>query len=229
MGLMFYSALHPSHAQGHTGFTLESFIDVRGHVPTVADSTMTAEFTGPEILKNELAYPVSAAEFHMLINYFDIDKGPINHPPTPGDYKPLLSKLQGVHLATIEASHKFVTDYHIPLNITNEMTYPQAQFLLTVSYQLHCPVHIGAWEGCHQVYTAATLVEALKPSPFLPYVPRNAINDVGFLNKNSAVFKSVTAEIAGMKNAKFTQEFFKNIKDNGWDITASMSHAIEPS
>jgi hypothetical protein len=59
--------------------------------------------------------------------------------------------------------------------------------------------------------------------------PKNAINDVGFLNKNSTVFKSVTAEIAGMKNAKFTQEFFKNIKDNGWDITASMSHAIEPS
>jgi hypothetical protein len=64
------------------------------------------------------------------------------------------------------------------------MTYPQAQFLLTVHYQLHCPVCIGAWEGCHQVYTAATLVEALKPSPFLPYVPRNAMDDVGFLKKN---------------------------------------------
>jgi hypothetical protein len=25
------------------------------------------------------------------------------------------------------------------------------------------------------------------------------------------------------------KSFFKNIKDNGWDITASMSHAIEPS
>jgi hypothetical protein len=50
----------------------------------------------------------------------------------------------------------------------NEMTYPQAQFLLTVHYQLHCPVRIGAWEGCHRVYTAATLVEALKPSPYYP-------------------------------------------------------------
>jgi hypothetical protein len=95
MGLMFYSALHPSHAQGHTGFTLESFTDVRGHVPTVADSTMTAEFTGPVILKNELAYLVSAAELHMLINYFDIDMVPINHPPTPGDYKPLLFQVAG--------------------------------------------------------------------------------------------------------------------------------------
>jgi hypothetical protein len=79
------------------------------------------------------------------------------------------------------------------------------------------------------VYTAATLVEALKPSPFLPYVPGNAMDDIGFLNKNSAVFKSVTVEVAGMKNAKFMQAFFMNIKDNGWDITASMSHAIEPS
>jgi hypothetical protein len=60
-------------------------------------------------------------------------------------------------------------------------------------------------------------------------VPGNAMDDVGFLNKNSAVFKSVTVEVAGMKNAKFTQAFFKNIKDNGHDITASMSHAIEPS
>jgi hypothetical protein len=79
MGLMFYSALHPSHAEGHTGFSLESFIDVREHVPTVDDSTMRAEFTGPVILKNELAYPVSAAEFRMLMNYFDIDVGPIDH------------------------------------------------------------------------------------------------------------------------------------------------------
>jgi hypothetical protein len=46
------------------------------------------------------------------------------------------------------------------------------------------------------------------------------MDDVGFLNKNSAVFKSVTVEVAGMKNAKFTQAFFKNIKDNGRDITA---------
>jgi hypothetical protein len=149
MGLMFYSALHPSHAQGHPGFTLESFTDVRERVPTVADSTTTAEFTGPVILKNELAYPVLAAEFDMLMNYFDIDVVPIDHPPTPGDYKPLLSKLQGVHLATIEAIHKFVTGFRIPLNITNEMIYPQAQFLLTVHYQLHCPVCIGAWDGCH--------------------------------------------------------------------------------
>ncbi len=58
------------------------------------------------------------------------------------------------------------------------------------------------------MYTAATLVEALKPSPFLPYVPGNAMDDVEFLNKNSAVFNSVTVEIAGMKNAQFTQEFF---------------------
>ncbi len=57
------------------------------------------------------------------------------------------------------------------------------------------------------MYTATTLVEALKPSPFLPYVPGNAMDDVGFLNKSSAVFKSVTVEIAGMTNAKFTQEF----------------------
>jgi hypothetical protein len=68
MGLMFYSALHPSHAEGHTGFSLESFTDVRERVPTVDDSTMRAEFTGPVILKNELAYLVSAAEFHMLKN-----------------------------------------------------------------------------------------------------------------------------------------------------------------
>jgi hypothetical protein len=73
------------------------------------------------------------------------------------------------------------------------------------------------------------LVEALKPSPFLPYVPGNAMDDVGFLNKNSIVSKSVTVKVAGMKNAKCMQELFKNIKDNGWDITASMSHAIEPS
>jgi hypothetical protein len=79
------------------------------------------------------------------------------------------------------------------------------------------------------VYTAATSGEALKPSPFLSCVPGNAMDDVGFLNKNSAVFKSVTVKVDGMKNAKFTQEFFKNIKDNGRDITASMSHAIEPS
>jgi hypothetical protein len=32
-----------------------------------------------------------------------------------------------------------------------------------------------------------------------------------------------------MKNAKFTQEFFKNITDNGQNITSNMSHAIEPS
>ena len=229
MGLMFYSALHPDHAQGRTGFILESFTDIREHVPTVADPTTKARFTGPVTLKNELAYPVSAAEFHMLMNYFDIDVVPINHPPTPGDYEPLLSKLQGVHLATMDAIRKFITDFNIPLNITNEMTYPQARFLLTVHYQMHCPVRIGAWEGCHRVYTAATLVEALKPSPFLPCVPGNAMDDVGFLNKNSAVFKSVTVEVAGMKNAEFTQEFFKNIKDNGRDITASMSHAIEPS
>jgi hypothetical protein len=57
------------------------------------------------------------------------------------------------------------------------------------------------------VYAAATLVEALKPSPFLHCVPGNAMDDVGFLNKNSAPFKSVTVEIAGMKNDKFTQEF----------------------
>ncbi len=95
-------------------------------MPTVADSTLTAEFTGPVILKNELAYPVSAAEFSMLMNYFDIDMVLMDHPPTPGDYEPLLSKLQGVHLPTIEAIHKFVTDFHIPLNITNQMNYPQA-------------------------------------------------------------------------------------------------------
>jgi hypothetical protein len=47
MGLMFYSALHPSHAEGRTGFSLEFFTDVREHVPTVNDSTMRAEFTGP--------------------------------------------------------------------------------------------------------------------------------------------------------------------------------------
>jgi hypothetical protein len=29
MGFMFYSASHPGHAQGRTGFTLESFTDVR--------------------------------------------------------------------------------------------------------------------------------------------------------------------------------------------------------
>jgi hypothetical protein len=149
MGFMFYSASHPGHAHGRTGFTLESFTDVREHVPTVANPTTTAQFTGPVILKNELAYPVSSAEFQMLMNYFDIDVVPINCPPTPGDYEPLLSKLQGVHLATLEAIRKFVTDFHIPLNIMNEMTYPQAQFLLTVHYQLHCPVCIGAWEGCH--------------------------------------------------------------------------------
>jgi hypothetical protein len=126
MGLMFYSALHPSHAQGRTGFTLESFTDVREHVPTVADPTTIAQFTGPVILKNELAYPVSAAEFHMLMNYFDIDVVPINHPSTPGEYEPLLSKLQGVNLATIEAICKFVTDFHKPLNIMNEMAHPQA-------------------------------------------------------------------------------------------------------
>jgi hypothetical protein len=137
-------------------------------VPTVANPTTTAQFTGPIILKNEPAYPVSAAKFQMLMNYFDIDVVPIDCPPTPGDYEPLLSKLQGVHLATLEAICKFVTDFHIPLNITNEMTYPQAQFLLTVHYQLHCPVRIGAWEDCHRVYTAATLVEALKPSPYYP-------------------------------------------------------------
>jgi hypothetical protein len=68
MGLIFYSALHPSHAEGRTGFSLESFTDVRERVPTVDDSTMRAEFTGPVILKNELAYLVSAAEFHMLKN-----------------------------------------------------------------------------------------------------------------------------------------------------------------
>jgi hypothetical protein len=49
------------------------------------------------------------------------------------------------------------------------------------------------------------LVEALKPSPFLPNVPAIPMDDIGFLNKNSAVFKSVTVEIAGMKNAKFTK------------------------
>jgi hypothetical protein len=149
MGLMFYSALQPSHAQDHTGFRLESFTDVREHVPTVADSTVTAEFTGPVILKNELAYPVSAAEFDMLMNYFDIDVVPLNHPPTPGDYKPLLSKLQGVYLSSVEAIHEFVTNFHIPLNITNQMTNAEAWFLLTVHYQLHCAVCIGAWEGCH--------------------------------------------------------------------------------
>ncbi len=42
-------------------------------------------------------------------------------------------------------------------------------------------------------------------------------------------FSKKTVKIAGMKNAKFTQEFFKNIKDNGRDNTASMSHASEPS
>jgi hypothetical protein len=42
MGLIFYSALHPSHAEGHTGFSLESYT-----VPTVNDSSMRAEFTGP--------------------------------------------------------------------------------------------------------------------------------------------------------------------------------------
>jgi hypothetical protein len=63
------------------------------------------------------------------------------------------------------------------------MTYAQAQFLLTVHCQLHCPVCIGAWEGCHQIYTAAILFEALKPSPFLPNVPAIAMDDVGFLNK----------------------------------------------
>jgi hypothetical protein len=72
------------------------------------------------------------------------------------------------------------------------------------------------------------LVEALKPSPFLPSVPAIPMDDVGFLNKNSAVFKSVTVKIAGMKNAKFMKEFFKNIKDNGRDITSNMSHAIKP-
>jgi hypothetical protein len=55
------------------------------------------------------------------------------------------------------------------------------------------------------------LVEALKPSPFLPNVPAIPIDDIGFLNKNSAVFKSVTVEIAGMKNAKFTKEFISRI------------------
>jgi hypothetical protein len=94
-------------------------------VPTIAHPTTTAQFTGPVILKNELAYPVSSVEFQMLMNYFDIDVVPINRPPTPGDYEPLLSKLQGVHLATLEAIRKFVTDFHIPLNIMNEMTYPQ--------------------------------------------------------------------------------------------------------
>jgi hypothetical protein len=73
------------------------------------------------------------------------------------------------------------------------------------------------------------LVEALKPSPFLPNVPAIPMDDIGFLNKNSAVFKSITVEIAGMKNAKFTKMFFRNIKDNGRDITSNMSHAIEPS
>jgi hypothetical protein len=56
-----------------------------------------------------------------------------------------------------------------------------------------------------------------------------AMGDVGLLNKNSAVFKSVTVEIAGTKNAKFTQEFFMNIKNNGQDITSNISHAIESS
>jgi hypothetical protein len=204
MGLIFYSALHHSQAEGHPN--LESFTDVREHVPTVDDSTSRAVFTGPVILKNQFAYPVSAAEFRMLMNYFDVDVGPIDHPPTPGDYEPLLSKLQGVHLSTLEAIRKFVTDFHIPLNISDQMTYAQAWFLLTVHYQVHCPVCIGAWEGCHQIYTAAILVEALEPSPFLPNVPAIPMDDVGFLNKNSAVFKSVTVEIAGMKNAKFTKE-----------------------
>jgi hypothetical protein len=36
------------------------------------------------------------------------------------------------------------------------------------------------------------LVEAWKHSPFLPYVPGNAMDDVGFLNKNSAVFSRVS-------------------------------------
>jgi hypothetical protein len=149
MGLMFYSALHPSHAARRTGFSLESFTDVREHVPTVDDSTTRAEFTGPVILKNQFAYPVLAAEFCILMNYFNVDVGPIDHPPTPGDYEPLLSKLQGVHLSTLEAIRKFVTDFRIPLNISDQMTYAQAWFLLTVHYQLHCPVCIGAWEGCH--------------------------------------------------------------------------------
>jgi|JI8StandDraft_1071087.scaffolds.fasta_scaffold548106_2 hypothetical protein len=45
--------------------TLESFTDAREHVPTVADSTMTAEITGPVILKNKHAYPVLPA--HELL------------------------------------------------------------------------------------------------------------------------------------------------------------------
>jgi hypothetical protein len=229
MGLMFYSALNPSHAACRTGLSLESFTDVREHVPTVDDSTTRAEFTGPVILKNQFAYPVSAAEFCIPMNYFDVDVGPIDCPPTPGDYNPLLSKLQGVHLSTLEAIRKFVTDFHIPLNISDQMTFAQEWFLLTVHYQLHCPLCIGAWEGCHRICTAAILVEALKPSPFLPNVPAIPMDDIGFLNKNSAVFKSVTVEIAGMKNAKFMKEFFKNIKDNGRDITSNMSHAIKPS
>jgi hypothetical protein len=72
-------------------------------------------------------------------------------------------------------------------------------------------------------------VEALKPSPFFTNVSGNAMSDVGLLNKNSAVFKSVIVEIAGMKNAKFTQEFFMNIKNNGQDIASNISHAIESS
>jgi hypothetical protein len=35
------------------------------------------------------------------------------------------------------------------------MTNAEAWFLLTVHYQLHCAVCIGAWEGCHWVYTTA--------------------------------------------------------------------------
>jgi hypothetical protein len=41
MGLMFYSALHLSHTQGHTGFSLESFTDVSFSTKTVLISRVS--------------------------------------------------------------------------------------------------------------------------------------------------------------------------------------------
>jgi len=53
------------------------------------------------------------------------------------------------------------------------------RYMVAVHYQIHCPVCIAAWEGCHRVYTAAVAVESVYPSINLPVEIGNNGNQKG--------------------------------------------------
>ena len=229
-GIIFYSlVLSEEDNDGRIRFPLRSFSKVLGKARNkgAANTARKVERKGILFLEREYACQPNAGEFNSLMKYFSIPVQTIDRDPNPGDYDELFRILNDYKLDNVESIKKFVDDRGIPLYIEGDEDYYHLRYKLSVHYQMHCRVRMAAYEGSHRIYTAVVTTERINPSLLIPCVPGLAPDNP--LPTGSALFRTLTVDIAAPPIGSYTRDFFDAIKQEGKRITQGLTHAVTPS